>query len=68
MGVSGNVTTDRELDRFFGVREADGERGYPKPLRDGIPMTYLDKYLREKLTGFQYEERTPKGETIKIPV
>ena len=68
MGVSGNVTTDRELDQYFGVREADGERGYPKQLREGIPMTYLDKYLREKLKGLYYEEPSPEGKTIRIPL
>jgi choline dehydrogenase-like flavoprotein len=68
MGVSGNIATDRELDRYFGVREANGERGYPKAFREGIPMTYLDKYLREKLKGFHYEERSPDGNTIRIPM
>src|SRR5215471_13947570 len=68
MGVSGNVTTDRELDQYFGVREADGERGYPKQLREGIPMTYLDKYLREKLKGLYYEEPSPECKTIRIPL
>ncbi|ODM71859.1 GMC family oxidoreductase [Bradyrhizobium elkanii] len=68
MGISGNIVSDRELDDYFGVGRADAERGYPAVLREGIPMTYLDKYLREKLNGFHYEESAPDGRKFKMPV
>jgi choline dehydrogenase-like flavoprotein len=69
MGVAGNVTTDRELDRYFGIKEAAGDRGYPPGFREGIPMTYLDQYIRRKLQGSHYKETSPDAKTsIDIPL
>jgi choline dehydrogenase-like flavoprotein len=69
MGVAGNVTTDRELDRYFGIKEAAGDRGYPPGFREGIPMSYLDQYIRRKLQGSHYKETSPDNKTsIDIPL
>lgn len=68
MGVAGNVETDRDLDRLFGLSDEESLRGYPKGFREGIPMTYLDKYLGRKLNGISFEPKLP-GQTLgKIPL
>jgi glucose dehydrogenase len=69
MGVAGNVGTDRELDQYFGVKEAAGDRGYPQAFRAGIPMSYMDQYIRGKLKGSLYKETSPDNQTsIDIPL
>lgn len=68
MGVSGNVVTDRELDKHFGLSEAESARGYPKAFREGIPMSYLDRYLGKKLNGSLFEPKLPGQALSKIPL
>jgi choline dehydrogenase-like flavoprotein len=69
MGVAGNVATDLQLDKYFGIVGADATRGYPEGFREGIPMTYLDQYIKRKLTGYHYREVSPDNKTsIDIPL
>jgi choline dehydrogenase-like flavoprotein len=69
MGVAGNVATDLQLDRYFGISRADAARGFPPGFEDGIAMTYLDQYIKKKLTGYHYKEASPDNKTsIEIPL
>jgi len=68
MGVAGNESTDRALDKQFGLSEAESERGYPRKFRKGIPMSYLDKYLGKKLNGSVFEPKLPGHTLPKIPL
>jgi choline dehydrogenase-like flavoprotein len=69
MGVAGNVATDLQLDKYFGISRADARRGYPEGFQAGIPMTYLDKYISKKLGNFHYKEASPGNTTsIDIPL
>jgi choline dehydrogenase-like flavoprotein len=68
MGVAGNVATDRQLDAYFGVSEAEGRRGYPAGFENGISMTYADKYIRSRLNGVRYTETWPGEKSIDIPL
>jgi hypothetical protein len=69
MGVAGNVATDLQLDKHFGISPAGAQRGYPEGFQAGIPMTYLDKYIGKKLANFRYRETSPDNRTsIDIPL
>lgn len=69
MGVAGNVATDLQLDKYFGISRADARRGYPEGFEDGIPMTYLDRYISKKLGDYHYKEESPDKKTsIEIPL
>jgi glucose dehydrogenase len=69
MGVAGNVATDLQLDKHFGISRADAQRGYPEGFQAGIPMTYLDKYISKKLGDFRYTEASPDNKTsVDIPL
>jgi len=68
MGVAGNAATDRMVDSYFGIAEADGKRGYPPKFGQGIPATYLDQYLGKKLKGDKFQLSLPDGTTHSIPL
>jgi choline dehydrogenase-like flavoprotein len=68
LGVAGNVATDRQLDEYFGMNEAEAKRGYPAGFEHGIPMTYMDKYIKARLNGVRYTETAPDKTSIQIPL
>src|SRR5262249_48799923 len=68
MGVAGNVATDRIVDSFFGIAQADGRRGYPAQFRQGIPASYLDQYMSRKLRNEKFKLSLPDGTTHSIPL
>src|SRR5262249_39002164 len=63
-----NVATDRMIDSYFEIDEDEGLRGYPKPFREGIPATFLDKYIHGKLNGEKFRHSLPDGTTRSIPL
>lgn len=68
MGVAGNVATDRMVDSYFRIPDADGKRGYPPRFRQGIPATYMDQYLAKKLKDEKYKLPLPDGTSLSIPL
>src|SRR2546427_3907596 len=68
MGVSANVQVEEEMDTYFKVPPHLGKRGYAPQLQNGIPASFMDKYLHAKLEKTVYVEKLQDGTIHKIPL